>query len=222
TQDLCDASTGTCLGTQPTNCDDGNPCTDDSCDPVGGCQHVQVSCDDGNVCTTDSCDPVRGCQHVQVSCDDGSLCTLDSCDPATGACLHRFDPNQSDLDVDGVPDACDDCPTVFNPGQDPNACKEEIVDISIGFGSPLGGGSGMVGWRTTHEVTLTGFNIVVLGRDGGTTRLNQAPIPCTACGTGNGTTYNYPIPKHKSGRNIFIEMLRADVVLGTFGPAVKQ
>ena len=43
---------GTCVGT-PINCDDGNPCTTDSCDPVTGCINTPNSnaCDDGNVCT---------------------------------------------------------------------------------------------------------------------------------------------------------------------------
>jgi Dictyostelium (slime mold) repeat len=34
-------------------CDDANPCTDDSCDPVGGCQHLPntAQCSDGTACT---------------------------------------------------------------------------------------------------------------------------------------------------------------------------
>jgi hypothetical protein len=44
------------------NCDDGNPCTIDSCSPEG-CVHAPVNCDDGNPCTVDSCGP-NGCVHV--------------------------------------------------------------------------------------------------------------------------------------------------------------
>ena len=44
------------------NCDDGNPCTVDSCSPEG-CVHAPVNCDDGNPCTVDSCGP-NGCEHV--------------------------------------------------------------------------------------------------------------------------------------------------------------
>jgi hypothetical protein len=39
----------------PLTCDDNNPCTDDSCDPVSGCVHTPldgVPCDDGNLCTS--------------------------------------------------------------------------------------------------------------------------------------------------------------------------
>ncbi|MFH0902049.1 MAG: kelch repeat-containing protein, partial [Pseudomonadota bacterium] len=147
---------GECVGTEPIDCSDGNPCTDDRCDeptkscinePVpdgvsctdgdacngeetcrkGACQSGFVpSCDDGNPCTSDSCEPTSGCAHVVaengsscslatrcggeceggqcsggvvVQCDDGNPCTTDSCDPATTACVNV--PAQ-----DGI--ACDD------------------------------------------------------------------------------------------------------------------
>lgn len=38
--ETCDAATGQCLPGTPLNCDDGNPCTVDSCEPsAGGCVH---------------------------------------------------------------------------------------------------------------------------------------------------------------------------------------
>ncbi len=48
----------------PAACDDGNACTDDSCDPATGCQHATVSCDDSDPCTADSCFPSTGCVHI--------------------------------------------------------------------------------------------------------------------------------------------------------------
>ena len=40
------------------NCNDGNPCTTDTCNPsTGACEHNPVNCDDGNPCTTDACIP---------------------------------------------------------------------------------------------------------------------------------------------------------------------
>ena len=41
-----------------------------------------LSCDDSNACTTDSCDPTGGCSHVNTSasCSDGNGCTVgDAC-----------------------------------------------------------------------------------------------------------------------------------------------
>jgi len=74
--------TGSGLGCvhTPTNCDDNNPCTVDSCDPISGCVHTPVTCDDGQICTQDACDPATGlCSHTPTNCDDGNACTADSC-----------------------------------------------------------------------------------------------------------------------------------------------
>jgi hypothetical protein len=70
----------------PDICDDGNACTQDSCDPIQGCAFEPLFCDDGNACTIDECDPGFGCFFTSKNCDDGISCTFDSCEPATGAC----------------------------------------------------------------------------------------------------------------------------------------
>lgn len=81
---------GACQPGTPLVCDDGNPCTENSCDPVGGCQHAPVaagtSCDDGNVCNgQETCDGNGTCQPgTPLVCDDGNPCTANACDPATG------------------------------------------------------------------------------------------------------------------------------------------
>jgi subtilisin family serine protease len=101
--------------TAPGPCDDGNPCTLDTCTPATGCQHTPradgapcpdgnfcngtetcqggtctpgtpLVCDDGNACTLDSCDPATGCVFT-FACDDGNPCTADTCDPTAG-CQH--------------------------------------------------------------------------------------------------------------------------------------
>jgi hypothetical protein len=51
-------SAGPAAASCPTGCDDGNPCTDDICDPTLGCVHSNntLPCTDGNACTTnDAC-----------------------------------------------------------------------------------------------------------------------------------------------------------------------
>jgi hypothetical protein len=43
--------------------------------------------------------------------------------------------------------------------------------------------------------------------DGTRTQLNAVTIPCVQCGTGLPADYAYIIPKHKSGRDLFIEQV---------------
>jgi len=93
-----------------TPCSDGDACTagdrcvDGSCQPLG-----PTNCDDGNVCTDDSCISPTGCRHQNNSnlCSDGNACTVNDqcsggvcipgisrtcpainpdCDPGDGAC----------------------------------------------------------------------------------------------------------------------------------------
>ena len=81
---------GGCQAGVPLDCNDGNACTNDGCDPVTGCSSAPVTCNDGNACTNDSCDPATGCTTAPVTCNDNNECTNDSCDPATGcAFAHR-------------------------------------------------------------------------------------------------------------------------------------
>ena len=54
------------------------------------------------------------------------------------------------------------------------------------------------------------------------TQQNVALIRCEECVTGVGHSYSFVVPKHKSGHNIFIEMLRALGTVQVFGPAVRQ
>ena len=74
-------------------CDDGNPCTADSCNPfvAGGCVTTPKagSCDDGNVCTLgDTCaDGSCVAGAGALDCNDDNECTTDTCQPATG-CKH--------------------------------------------------------------------------------------------------------------------------------------
>lgn len=123
------------------DCDDGNACTIDTCDPVLGCVHTPIDCNDGIFCTEDSCDPVTGCTHTpnDVACDDGNACTVDYCDPVLG-CMH-------DLIVcdDGNPCTTDYCDPVvgcvFDPMPDGTPCGDDMICIG-GDCVPCGNGGG--------------------------------------------------------------------------------
>ncbi len=100
TQDSCVG--GHCLGTQPVSCDDGNPCSDDWCEPLKSCQHADnaATCDDDDPCTTgDGCEAAACVGGPEVICADLDPCTIDSCDPDSGLCEHE-------VAVDGA--ACGD------------------------------------------------------------------------------------------------------------------
>src|SRR5206468_3869207 len=70
TNDTC--ANGGCVSGPALNCDDGNFCTDDSCDPVKGCQYAGHSCDDSNPCTDDSCSSTLVQTTSCVVADNGS------------------------------------------------------------------------------------------------------------------------------------------------------
>ena len=119
---------GWCVSTDSVECDDGNVCTADICNPAIGCtfSFSDDECDDGNICTNDLCDAVLGCYHEYnnaqcddgnpctgqdvcldggctggpaVDCDDENICTDDSCNPVVG-CVHT--PNYGPCDDDNL------------------------------------------------------------------------------------------------------------------------
>ena len=124
--------------TDKAKCDDGNPCTIDNCEPIGGCNHTpnKEVCDDKNACTTaDTC--TEGvCKGLEpLGCDDDNPCTDDSCAPSTG-CAHL--PNSASC-TDGSActqaDACakGKCQSggALNCG-DGNVCTDDSCDPAKG------------------------------------------------------------------------------------------
>ena len=57
---------------------DFDACTDDTCDSDSGdCVHLDIDCDDGEPCSIDSCDPEVGCQHDCNGTPDDCECMAD-------------------------------------------------------------------------------------------------------------------------------------------------
>jgi N-acetylneuraminic acid mutarotase len=129
----------------------------------------------------------------------------------------------TDDDGDGIPDACDNCPTVPNPDQDPCACGPSCgaSDVTISFDSPEGHGSGVVRWLVARESDVVGFNVVEIDSKGNRTQLNPALILCAECSTGLGHGYMAIIPKHKSGQDLFVEVVRLHGPVSMYGPAQR-
>lgn len=118
-----------------SRCDDGNPCTEDRCEPFVGCVHTPVvsdepiACDDGNACTLGDLCVEGACEgQVATDCDDGDHCTIDVCDPTSPeGCRHESIANLCADDNPCTDDACDPergCVYTFNddPCDDRSAC----------------------------------------------------------------------------------------------------
>jgi hypothetical protein len=91
---------GVCVGT-PLSCDDGNPCTVDSCTPGVGCANTPGNagatcrgsagvCDLAETCTgTSAVCPADVLRPSGTSCaDDGNACTADQCNGSSASCQH--------------------------------------------------------------------------------------------------------------------------------------
>ena len=107
-------------------CDDGNPCTDDTCDSTVGCVHTPNTavCDDGNLCTEiGTCDGGVCQPGKAITCDDEDVCTDNTCAPAIG-CV--FTHNTA---------LCDD----GNPCTSPDVCSGGICG-----GGPVDCGDGNI------------------------------------------------------------------------------
>ena len=106
--DEIEVSTGCCAAA--SDCDDGNACSADLCQPTSGgtpacvhspkadCCNTIGDCNDGKPCTLDLC-PVAGgnCLHSAkidccmsaADCDDQDACTVDDCAAPGGGCKHQ-------------------------------------------------------------------------------------------------------------------------------------
>src|SRR5205823_5779620 len=87
--DICQA--GVCTGGAALACSDGNPCTDDTCNPQSGCSSTpsanNTHCSDGNPCNgLETCQAGQCTPGSTADCDDSDPCTVDGC--AGQGCTH--------------------------------------------------------------------------------------------------------------------------------------
>jgi len=133
-----------------SECDDGDPCTDDhfvhgkckhylkTCNDnipsnfdycyEGECIHSPINCDDGDKCTIDSYNGTA-CVYRPVNCDDGNPCTEDSCNSLAGC--QNMEINR---DNDYCTVECENGKPVFKPliCDDANPCTRDYCDKSRG------------------------------------------------------------------------------------------
>jgi hypothetical protein len=117
-KDIC--LEGACTPGADVNCNDGNPCTDDSCDTDLGCLSTAntASCNDGNVCTSSDLCQAGECVGGDVlECGDGDVCNgVETCEPDTGC-------------QPGIPLVCDD----GNPCNGGETCDPESGCVDGGI-----------------------------------------------------------------------------------------
>ncbi len=221
--DLCDNCPGDSNLDQIDADQDG---VGDICDNCGkpGTRLVSNPRQEDGVCSGGPT-PGKPCLTT-AECGTNGTCVIDGdkvgsvCDN----CPTTANADQMDFDNDGFGDACDNCPKVFNPNQDPSVCQQGCRNVTISFTSDLGKGSGTVSWESVNEIDLIGFNVVTIDPMKGTrTQLNTDLVKCSFkdCNQGIGHPYSFIVPKHKSGHNVFIEMLTITPPSPGCGPAVK-
>lgn len=136
----------------PSDCDDGNRCTNDQCEPNGGpvqftwhCTHSPSSggpCAPDNQCLENGRCEVGVCVGgISIDCNDFNSCTVDGCDPATGCTHVGTDCNDGDpctldqcTDLGGCDHLAVDC-------TDGDACTDDACDSGAGGCVHAGNGS---------------------------------------------------------------------------------
>jgi hypothetical protein len=190
---VCDA-TGNWQN-QPS-CDDGNPCTTDSCS-IGACLHtsspIGTSCDDGNVCNgAETCDGAGQCQlGTPIVCAPSDQChAAGVCDSATGLCSNPATPDGTACDDGNLNTTADVCTGGICAGT-AITCNDLLFsnwngDLCTGRTdtSPftLGGASHLTMmqiWVNTCEAGTTSLSYTLT--DVGNHILSAAPLALTAC-----------------------------------------
>ena len=196
--DLCDS----CPTVADSGVDSDADGWGDACDNCAGIFNSdQADADNDDV--GDLCDNCPNSANTNQADTDG-----DGVGNACDNCPAVSNSNQSDVDGDLVGDACDNCASIPNPDQNPAVCTQMVVNAQLDIHAGSGRGSGLITWQTTTEVDVVGFNVVRYSK-GQRIQQNTAVIACQFCFDGRPGSYSFIIPKHKSGQNIFIEMLRS-------------
>jgi hypothetical protein len=90
-----------------SNCDDGDPCTVDSC--IGGtCTNAPKNCAVEDKCAVGYCEPSTGdCMTTPVTCNDGNVCTDDYCNSSVGCYSVPTSNPPQEICGDGIDNDCD-------------------------------------------------------------------------------------------------------------------
>jgi hypothetical protein len=131
----------------PGGCEDGNPCTTDTCG-ASGCTHATAAngtpCPDGNACNgAETCQAGACAPGAPLDCDDGNPCTEETCVPASGCTSAAAPAGTECSDGQGCngPESCDAAGACL-PG---TTCDGVTPAAPESGGCSCGGGSGASG-----------------------------------------------------------------------------
>ncbi|TMB24937.1 MAG: hypothetical protein E6J71_00230 [Deltaproteobacteria bacterium] len=180
TADTC--AGGSCAGGPPPNCNDGNGCTADGCDPASGCTHTTLAdltaCEDGNLCTqSGACLGGTCIGSNPIVCTAQDQChTIGVCDPASGVCSNPAAPDGTSCSDSNACTQTDTCAAGACTGANPVVCappdqchEAGICDPATGTctyapkvdGSSCNDGNGCTQSDTCQAGVCTGANPVV-------------------------------------------------------------
>jgi hypothetical protein len=146
TQDSCNPTNGCVYLPMAGTCTDGNACTEnDHCVQTGACVGTPLTtadCNDNNPCTDDSCNAAVGCTHKpnHAKCSDDDPCTVkDFCN--AGSCISGGvvcpctddglcdDGNPCTVDACGNTQGCSNLPAEATACDDNDACS--VADVCL-------------------------------------------------------------------------------------------
>ncbi len=137
TNDACTGGSGCSHTFNSAVCDDGDACTlGDTC-IAGSCKSgTKPDCDDKNPCTEDTCDAKTGCVHKDVAdltpCDNGKACLGGVCASRWAVTLDRGDTVGCSIGTDGLAKCwgyCYSAPCGFNTVQKPAGTAVTVAKI---------------------------------------------------------------------------------------------
>jgi hypothetical protein len=96
------------------------------------------------------------------------------------------------------------------------------INVSLAYSAHDRRGPATLTWKTAEEFALRGFNVVSINDGGHRTQLNPELVRCAECVTTGGASYSFTVANHDAGRDIFVEVVRLDGSVQTFGPVVRS
>jgi hypothetical protein len=167
-----------CVG-EPRICDDGDPCTEDSCHPVFGCISLPITIDadgDGICDAGDTCPNLFG--QIGSPCDDANPYTVNDLIDANCSCtgfaldsdgdgltdqdeveIYFTDPFEDDTDSDGLSDWAEVFESLTSPilaDTDGDGCSDLLEYAKLCPDSPPCGEPACVGDVNSDGVINTG------------------------------------------------------------------